>query len=70
MPSLKLPQLPDRTPVKFTIVVPPQLAERLAAYADAYEAAYSKRESIEDLIPFMLDSFLASDRSFNRSRKS
>ena len=66
--DLKLPMIPDRTPVKFTIAVSPDLAERLASYADAYEAAYSKRERVGDLIPFMLAAFLESDRAFNKQR--
>jgi hypothetical protein len=67
--DLKLPKLPDRTPVKFTIAVSPDLAARLASYADAYEAVYSRRESVGDLIPFMLAAFLEGDRAFNKRRK-
>jgi len=69
MADLKLPKLPDRNPVKITITAMPDLSEALNAYADAYEAAYGRRESVSDLIPFMLDSFLSSDRSFRRTRK-
>lgn len=70
MSDLKLPKLPDRTLVKFTIAVSPDLAERLAAYADAYETAYSQREAVADLIPFMLAGFLESDRAFAKWRKT
>lgn len=69
MADLRLPKLPDRTPVKITFTAMPDLSEALNAYADAYEAAYGRRESVSDLIPFMLDSFLSSDRSFRRTRK-
>ncbi|HMO74331.1 MAG TPA: DUF2274 domain-containing protein [Sphingopyxis sp.] len=69
MADLRLPKLPDRTPVKITFSAMPDLFEALNAYADAYEAAYGRRESVPDLIPFMLDRFLASDRSFSRTRK-
>lgn len=69
MAELKLAKLPDRTPVKMGISVMPDLCEALNAYADAYEAAYGHREAVPDLIPFMLESFLASDRSFSRARK-
>lgn len=68
MADLKLPKLPDRTPVKITISVLPDVSEALNAYADAYEATYGRRESVSDLIPFMLDSFLANDRAFKRWR--
>ncbi|MGV7120794.1 DUF2274 domain-containing protein [Sphingopyxis sp. 550A] len=70
MVDLKLPKLPERTPVKITISVMPDLSDALNAYADAYEAAYGRRESVPDLIPFMLDSFLASDRAFAKARPS
>lgn len=66
MPDLKLCRLPDRTPVKLGIQVTPQLQADLARYADAYEAAYGQRESVADLIPFMLTSFIATDRGFAR----
>ena len=69
MAEIKLPRLPDRTAVKITINVMPELFATLNDYADAYEAAYGRRESVPDLIPFMLESFLASDRSFHRDRK-
>jgi hypothetical protein len=69
MGNLKLPRLPDRTPVKFTIAMSPELAERLAAYADAYEAQYGQRESVTDLIPYMLAGFLEGDREFVRAHK-
>lgn len=67
--DLKLSKLPDRTPVKLTIAVAPSLAADLALYADAYEVAYGRREAVIDLIPFMLESFLSSDRSFQRLHK-
>ncbi|MBU6445551.1 MAG: DUF2274 domain-containing protein [Alphaproteobacteria bacterium] len=34
MPELKLAKLPDRTPVKITITVPPDLNAALNQYAD------------------------------------
>ena len=70
MADLKLPKLPDRTPVKITFTAMPDLFEALNAYADAYEAAYGRRETVPDLIPAMLDSFLASDRKFAKARSS
>lgn len=69
MAELKLAKLPDRTPVKIAVSLMPDLYEALKAYADAYEATYGHRESVPDLIPFMLESFLASDRSFSRARR-
>lgn len=69
MADLRLPKIPDRTPVKIAISVMPDVFEALNAYADAYEAAYGRRETVPDLIPFMLKGFLDGDRSFVRTRR-
>lgn len=68
MVELKLGKLPERTPVKLTIAVMPDLKRALDAYAATYEATYGQAEDITDLIPFMLQAFLDSDRGFARSR--
>jgi len=69
MVGLKLAKLPDRTPIKMTISVPPELNSSLVAYAEAYRNTYQVPEKISDLIPAMLESFLASDRAFTKARK-
>ncbi|MCR6631500.1 MAG: DUF2274 domain-containing protein [Magnetospirillum sp.] len=66
---LKLPKLPDRTPVRIILNVSPALHGDLAAYAGAYRQAYGSAESVAELIPFMLEAFLASDRDFAKLRK-
>lgn len=68
MAELKLAKLPDRAPVKLTIAVPPDLNRDLADYARAYEEQYGETESVADLVPAMLQAFLASDRAFARRR--
>ena len=69
MANLKLGKLPDRTPVKLTISVSPELSRDLIDYARAYEEAYGEAETPSELIPAMLGAFLASDRSFARARR-
>ena len=69
MPDLKLAKLPERTPVKLSIAVMPDLAADLADYAAAYKQAYGQDEPIVELIPAMLAAFLESDRIFARRRK-
>jgi len=64
MADLKLPRLPDRTPVKLVIQISPQLHTDLGNYAALYKEAYGVEEAIVDLIPSMLSAFLESDRSF------
>lgn len=66
---LKLARLPDRTPVKIGITVTPDLAHALADYAALYNRAYSDKVEMADLIPAMLEFFLASDRAFAKARK-
>ena len=66
---LKLARLPDRTPAKITITVSPELNQALHRYAALYRATYGEAESVADLIPFMLDAFLDSDRGFAKASK-
>lgn len=68
MAELKLGKLPDRTPVKLTISVLPELHQALADYAALYASTYGREEPIAELIPAMLSAFLESDRSFVRER--
>ena len=64
MAELKLGKLPDRTPVKLTITIGAELNLMLKEYADAYQATYGTAEQVIDLIPFMLEAFVQSDKSF------
>jgi len=68
MANLKLAKLPDRTPVKLTITILPELNDALRDYAQCYAEAYSNEEPVTELIPAILSSFLESDRSFIRNR--
>jgi hypothetical protein len=68
MPTLKLARLPDRTPVKLTVHVLPDLHEALTAYAAVYAETYSEPATVEQLVPAMLSSFLDSDRGFHAAR--
>ena len=70
MPSIKLQRLPDRTPVKMTIAVSPELARALNDYSDFYARCYGQAEPVAELIPAMLEAFLSGDREFARSRKA
>ena len=69
MTNLKLAKLPDRTPARITITVSADLNQALYAYQKLYAATYGASEKIADLIPFMLEAFLDSDRAFAKARK-
>lgn len=66
---LKLAKLPDRTPTKITITVSADLNQALCDYQKIYAVTYGASEKIADLIPFMLEAFLDSDRAFAKARK-
>lgn len=68
MNALRLPKLPDRTPVKIPINILPDLHQRLQDYAAAYAEHYGSEEPVVELIPAMLAAFLDSDREFARGR--
>jgi len=65
---MKLAKLPDRTPVKMSVVLTPGLAQRLKEYADFYAETYGNREEVAELIPFMLEAFLDRDKAFKRMK--
>lgn len=69
MADLKLGKLPDRTPVKLTVVLSPDLNRALNDYADAYRDAYGETEPIAELVPAMLSNFLEGDRTFVQRRR-
>ena len=66
---LKLAKLPDRTPARITITVSADLNQALCDYQKLYATTYDTTEKIADLIPFMLEAFLDSDRAFAKARK-
>lgn len=67
--DLKLAKLPDRTPVKITMTVAPELHRLLQDYAAFYAKAYGSEETVAELCPYMLHTFLDADRGFQKARK-
>jgi hypothetical protein len=67
---MKLGKLPDRMPVKMSVVLTPGLAQRLREYADFYAETYGTKEEVGDLIPFMLEAFLDGDADFKRASRA
>jgi hypothetical protein len=68
--TLRLERLPDRTPVRMSLSVDPELASALSDYAEIYRQTYGAEEKPESLIPAMIESFLASDAGFKRARRA
>lgn len=69
MAGLKLSKLPDRTPVKLTINLAPDLFARLNDYAEAYAQIYQAEEPVSELVPAIVAAFLDSDRGFSRVKR-
>jgi len=70
MPDLKLRRLPDRTFVRISFRAGPELARSLQAYAALYRETYGQAQPLPDLIPYMLESFLAGNRAFVLAQKA
>ena len=67
--TLKLDRLPDRDAVKISFTAGPELRSMLNDYAEIYRRAYGQKESVAELIPFMLEAFMTADPGFKRARK-
>lgn len=68
MADLRLRKLPERTPVKLTISLAPDLHQMLTEYAELYRASYGTEEPVSELVPYMLRCFVEADRTFMRGR--
>lgn len=69
MTALKLPPIPDRTPVKLSITMLPDLHQTLQDYAVLYARTYGKDVSVGDLVTAVVANYLENDRAFVQSRK-
>jgi hypothetical protein len=67
--TLKLARLPDRTPVKITVMVSPEIHRMLQDYAAFYAKSYGSEETVAELCPYMLQTFMEADRGFQKARK-
>ena len=67
--KLKIGPLPDQTPVKLSILLKRDLDADLHDYAAVYQRLYGQEAKVADLIPNMLQAFLASDSGFKRARR-
>ncbi|MEL6694559.1 MAG: DUF2274 domain-containing protein, partial [Pseudomonadota bacterium] len=66
----RLAKLPDRTPIRMSVSIDPDLALALGDYVEIYGQTYGKPEKPETLIPAMLETFLGSDAGFKRARRA
>lgn len=70
MTRLKLADLTDEKPVRLTLELPARLHRELLAYATAINGGEAKgAPTPERLIPPMIERFIATDRSYAKSRR-
>ena len=71
MTRLKLADLADEKPVRLTVEVSARLHRELLAYATVLNGGDAKgAPTSERLIPPMIERFIATDRSYAKSRRS
>ena len=71
MTRLKLADLADEKPVRLTLELPARLHRELLAYAIALNEGEAKdAPPPERLIPPMIERFIATDRSYAKSRRA
>ena len=69
MADLKLGKLPNRTPVKLTLSIMPDVEDALGDYVAIYNTRHGVEATPADLGAAMLEQFLLSDREFIAARK-
>lgn len=68
--ELSIGKIPDTTPVRITLAIPPELNAQLHEYAALHGRTYGQNEKVETLAPLMLQGFLAKDRAFQKALKA
>jgi len=66
---LKLGPLPKTGMVKITLLLPIALQDDLQRYAELHAEASGEKNELPQLIPHMLQVFIASDRVFRRENR-
>lgn len=69
MPKLKLGAIPDDKPVKLTVELSRQVYRDLVAYAELHSREFDQAVEPVKLVGPMIERFMATDRTFARSRR-
>jgi hypothetical protein len=70
MTGLRLPKLPDRTPVKIAVTLTPDVKEALDLYGDLYARTYGRTENVADLAAAIIEQYLLADREFAKELRA
>ena len=68
--NLRLGPLPDTKIVRLTIAVPGTLKEALDRYAELHAKTWGSSVKAADLIPHIVETFLARDKEFRRATRA
>ena len=68
--SLKIGPVADRSPVKISIAIAPDIHDALADYARLHAQEFGRDIKLPDLASLMIEQFLKTDAGFRRARKS
>ena len=68
--SLKIGPVANRSPVKISIVLAPNIHDALADYARLHAQEFGRDIKLPDLAALMIERFLQSDAGFRRARKN
>jgi len=68
--SLKIGPVANRAPVRFSVVLAPDVHDALADYARLHAQEFGRDIRLPDLAALMIERFLKSDAGFRRARKT
>jgi hypothetical protein len=68
--ELRLGPLPKTAAVKLTIAIPEKLKLDLDRYAELHAARWGEPINALELIPHILEAFVARDRGFRKARRA
>lgn len=68
--SLKIGPVANRSPVKLSIALAPDIHDALADYARLHAQEFGRDIRLADLAALMIERFLKSDAGFRHARKS
>jgi len=69
MTGLKIKKIPDRTPVKITLSLPPEIYSDLLIYAEIYQKEHGSVETPQILAVQMITAFIQSDSGFRKAKQ-
>lgn len=70
MTKLRIGKIPDRTPIKINLNLPPEVHRDLLKYAEIYKQQHGSTETPQLLASQMIAAFMQNDSGFKRAKQS